>query len=141
MQNQVAVFRTLLVLSIVLSIVGAVIDLVIPGLVPKYLSDAYEAYAASEASMTAIFIVGIVSLAMFVVAIVATVGLLVLQRWARSLALWSSVVSFLLYPFLGATLQSGLAMMLAYIAMTLWGAALAMAYYSDVKSHFQRPAK
>ena len=113
MQNQVAVFRTLLVLSIVLSIIGAFIDLIFPGLVPNYLSDAYEAYAASEASMTVIFIVGIVSLAMFVVAIVATVGLLILQRWARPLALWSTVVSFLLYPFLGTTLQSGLAMMLS----------------------------
>ena len=140
MQNQVNMFRTLLVSSIVLSIVGAVIDSVFSGLVPESLSNAYETYAAAEASMISILIAGIVSLILLGVAIVATVGLLVLQRWARPLALWSTVVSFLMYPFLGALLQSGLAVMLAYVAMSLWGAALAMAYYSDVKSHFQQPA-
>ena len=140
MQNQVAVFRTLIVLSLVLSIVGAVIDLVIPGLVPESLSQAYEAYAATEASMTAILIAGVVSMVLLVLAVVATVGLLVLQRWARSLALWSTAVSFLVYPFLGAMLHSGLALMLNSIALTLWGAAIAMTFYSDLKAHFQRSA-
>jgi len=141
MQDQVTMFRALLIISIVLSIIGAFIDFIIPGLLPESLSSAYEAYAATEASMPAIIIAGLASIVLMVVAVIATVGLLVLQRWARSLALWSTVVSFLMYPLLGAMLQSGLAVMLAYIAMALWGAALAMAYYSDVKSHFQRPAK
>ena len=140
MQNQIAVFRTLIVLGLVLSIVGSIIDLVMPGLLPESLTKAYEAYAASDAPMTAIIVAGIVSIGLLVLAVIATVGLLVLQPWARTLALWSTAVSFLLYPLLGAVLQSGLALMLNSIALTLWGAALAMTFYSDLKSRFQRPA-
>ena len=72
--------------------------------------------------------------------IVASIGLLVLQRWVRPLAVWSTAVSVLIYPLLGALLQSGVAATLLSIATLLWGAALAMTFYSDLKSHFQRPA-
>ena len=138
MQNQVTVFRTLIVLSLVLSLVGSFIDLVIPGLIPEPLTSAYEAYTETDASLTTLVVAAIASIGLMLLAVVATVGLLVLQRWARTLALWSTAVSFLVYPFLGAMLQSGIAVMLIDISMALWGAALAMTFYSDLRPHFQR---
>lgn len=140
MQSQVTVFRTLIVVSLVLSLAGAVIDFIIPGLVPESLSQAFAAYTESEFSMTAVMVAGGISIILMMMAVISTVGLLVLQPWARSLALWSTAVSFLIYPFLGAVLQSGLAVMLINIALTLWGAALAMTFYSDLKPRFQRRA-
>lgn len=140
MQNPVTAFRTLIVASLVLSLVGGFIDLVVPALVPESLASAYEAYALTEASHASLMIAAAVSLGFMVLAVVATVGLLVLQPWARTLALWSTAVSFLAYPLLGAMLHSGFAAMLTDISMVLWGAALAMTFFSDLRSRFQRPA-
>lgn len=140
MQNQLTVFRTLIVLSLVLSLVGSFIDLLVPGLVPESLTAAYEDYAMTDASMAGIMTAAALSLGLTLVAVIVAVGLLVLQRWARTLALWSTGVSFVIYPLLGAMLQSGVAVMLVDISMVLWGAALAMAYYSDLRSRFERAA-
>jgi urea transporter len=140
MQNQVTVFRTLIVSSLVLSLVGGFIDLVFPGLVPESLAKAYEAYTEAEAPMSVIIVAGVLSVVVMLLAIVATVGLLLLQSWARSLALWSTALSVLIYPLLGALLQSGVSAALLTISVALWGAALAMTFYSDLKSRFQRPA-
>lgn len=138
MQNPVTVFRTLIIASLVLSLAGSIIDLIVPGLVPESLSRAYEAHTAIEASLTLIMVSAAASIGFMVLAVIATIGLLVLQPWARPLALWSSALSFLAYPILGAWLQSGVAAMLVGVGTTLWGAALAMAYFSDLKSHFER---
>lgn len=139
MQNQVTVFRTMIAVSIALSTIGGFIDLVFPGLVPDSVREAYEAYTALEVSLPLMLLAGFLSLAVFGLGIAAIIGLLLLQRWARSLALWSTAVSMLIYPLLGALVQSGVAATLLSIATLLWGAALAMTYYSDLKSHFQRP--
>lgn len=138
MPSQVAVFRTLIVVSLVLALAGAIVDFVFPGLVPEPLSKAYEAYAESESSMSLMVILGGMSIFLLVLAVVSTVGLLVLQPWARPLALWSTAVSFAINPFLGVVLQSGVSLMLIDLSMVLWGAVIAMTFYSDLKVHFER---
>jgi hypothetical protein len=46
------------------------------------------------------------------------------------------VLGILLYPFLGPTLSSGLEAALHEAASTIWGATLALAYYSPFSEHF-----
>jgi len=136
MQNQVTVFRSLIVISLVLSLVGAVIELVFPGLLPESLAQAYDAYTESQTSFTGVMVVAGLAVILMVIAVISTVGLLVLQPWARPLALWSTALSFVITPFLGAVLNSGLSLMLIDVSLVLWGAAMAMTFYSDLKVRF-----
>lgn len=137
MQRLITIFRTIIVAGLILAIAGGLIDLLFPDLVPAQINDAYEAYSAGEAADTYL-VMGVLALFVLVVALVATVGLLLLKRWARPLAFWTTVVSTLSYPALGPYLYSGLSLMLTEASMMLWGAALAMAYFSDLRTHFER---
>ena len=137
MQRLITIFRTIIVAGLILAIAGGLIDLLFPDLVPAQINDAYEAYSAGEAADTYL-VMGVLALFVLVVALVATVGLLLLKRWARPLAFWTTVVSTLSYPALGPYLYSGLGLMLTEASMMLWGAALAMAYFSDLRTHFER---
>jgi urea transporter len=137
-RRTVLVLRTLIVAGLVLAIVGSSIDMLIPDLIPAVLEDAWEAYISQDPSWIFIAIGGGLTVIVFVAAIVATIGLLLLRRWARPLALWTTVVSVLTYPALGAMLYSGWALMLTESAMIMWGAALAITYFSELKTHFER---
>jgi len=120
-------------------------ELTIPALLPRELSEAWEAYIPEgmESLMSddpdwvwlAVWIG--VAVALLTLAVVSTIGLLLLKRWARSFAFWTTVISVILGPLLGASLYSGLALMLTEAAMLMWGAALAMAYFSEVRAHFE----
>jgi len=136
MQKQITVFRTLIVASLVLSLLGVIIELVFPGLLPEPLSQAYDAYNESRTSLPVIMVAAGMLIILLVIGVISTVGLLVLQPWARPLALWSTVLSFAITPFTGAALNSGLSLMLIDVSLILWGAAMAMTFYSDLKLRF-----
>jgi urea transporter len=137
--NQVTIFRFLLVASIVIAFAGAGVDYVLPGVLPPALDEAYEAYsAADELSVPYMLGMGIASLVMLVCGVTVTIGLLLLKSWSRPLALWLSVLSMALYPLLGASVVSGWSTMLTEISSMLWGAALAMAYFADIKVRFAK---
>ena len=137
MQRLITIFRTIIVAGLILAIAGGLIDLVFPDLVPAQINDAYEAYTIEEAADIHIAM-GFLALVVLIVVLVATVGLLLLKRWARALAFWVTVVSTLFYPFLGPYLYSGLGLMLTEASMLLWGAVLAMAYFSELRTYFER---
>lgn len=68
---------------------------------------------------------------------VATIaGLCLFKRWARSLSLWLTVAGLLLVPFAGATVAWGLESALWEASTLLWGAILAAAYWSPVRTAF-----
>jgi urea transporter len=134
----VLIFRVLIISSLVLAIFGGVIDEVIPDLLPKVLDDAWDSYDSEEQSWASIAIIGGFALVLLVVGLVATIGLLLLRRWARPLALWTTVISVVMYPLLGAMVYSAWALMLTESATVMWGAALAMAYFSELRTHFER---
>ena len=66
------------------------------------------------------------------------VGLFRFKRWARSLSLYSTLAGFLIAPFMGAYLSSGLETSLFDASTTLWGAVLALSYFSAVSDRFGR---
>lgn len=139
--NQTMTFRCLVVASIVTAVLGASVDAFVPSLIPAVLGDAYEEYAAAEEpTMSNALILGGAALALFIGAVVGTIGLLLFKSWGRQLSLWLSILAILSYPFFGPVLYSGWATMLAEASMMLWGAALAMAYFAEIKVRFERAA-
>ncbi len=132
-----SIFRLLIIIGFCFSVVGAGLDFLVPGIVPEPLQEAYDAYTtAEEPSLLWLLIVSLFGLGILIVGAAATIGLLLFKRWSRRLAFWLSVLSVLFYPVLGPVIYSGWAYMLIELSMMLWGAALAMAYFSELKVHF-----
>lgn len=136
--NQTTIFRFLVVASIVMAPLGASLDFFVPSLLPTVLGDAYEAYAIADApAMSYVLALAGLALVLFIGSVVGTIGLLLFKPWGRPLSLWSSVLGMLSYPFLGAVVYSGWANMLTETSMLFWGAALAMAYFAEIKVRFE----
>jgi hypothetical protein len=126
------IFRVLVLSSFVAALLAAMLDDAVPGLVPKAIEDAYSAYwHANGGTGIVVIMVGILLFALFV-----TVSFLQMKRWSRSLAFWATVASFLAMPLIGPSVQSGWALMFADLSVSLWAGALAMAYFSELKQHF-----
>ena len=137
MERLVLLFRIFIVGSVVFGICGAVVDVVFPSLLPDILEDSWEAYTLADEAWSFIAIAGGLAILLLMSGVVATIGLLMLKRWARPLALWLTVLSVVTYPLFGAMLQSAWALILTETGTLLWGGALAMAYFSDLRVEFQ----
>lgn len=138
--NQTRVFRLFIVIGFVLGALGSGVDYLVPGLMPDPVRAAIKAsYGAHEISPWFAILAVLVMLFIVVAGLASTIGLLLLKRWARGLSLWASVISFLTYPFLGPMAFSGWAVMMIDVSMALWGAALAMAYFSELRVRFDKP--
>ena len=74
--------------------------------------------------------------AVILATVAGVVGLFLFKGWGRSLSLYSTIAAFLLYPLLGPTLYSPLEETLYEISSLLWGAILAMAYWSPFSHRF-----
>jgi hypothetical protein len=125
-------FRALLIAWLGLALLGAIVDTVFPGLVPEPMAKAQEAADAAWSGATLV-----AAIAVCAAVITATVGLYRFRPWARALALASSALGFLLAALLGATSQSGLALALLDLSSTVWGACLALAYFSPLSKRFE----
>ena len=141
MGNTLTVFRVFIVASFVTAFLGATIDLFVPSLIPAELSAAYDAYSSEVPSLVLIIAVGILSVVVMVGAIASSIGMYLLKRWSRRMALWTTLLALPMYPSLGPVLYSGWAEMLLTVSVTLWGAVLAMAWYSDLHTHFELPGR
>lgn len=98
-----------------------------------------EAYAAepnaietfSERLYTALILV------LGVAYIASLVGLYRFQRWGRTGSLWLTLVTLLLYLLDGPVLAAPLESSLYELATMLWGAVLAIAYFSPLSARFE----
>ncbi len=77
-------------------------------------------------------------LGLLVVNGVCVVGLFLFRRWARSLALWSTLLSLPFALLMGPSLVSAPESMLYDAANLLWGGLLAVAYWSPLAASFDR---
>jgi hypothetical protein len=128
-------FRSLIGLSIVTGALAGAVDLVFPSLVPQ---GAVLAIAEEEAKvpMSLVAACVVLGLAVLLSLIAATVGMLLLQRWGRSLATATTLASLPFWPLLGVTVQSGWASALLQVSAMAWGATLACAYWTPLASQF-----
>ena len=77
-------------------------------------------------------------LVIFAALLSSIVGLYRFKRWARPLALWTLAAEFVIYLFLGPTVQSTLENTFMYAGNLSWGAVLALAYFSPpISSRFE----
>lgn len=136
--KQIPIFRSVILGSICLAILGEFLDFFVPGTLPPALEDAYAAYSVQDVEQSLALVLGVLALLMAMAGIALTLGLLLLKPWSRSLALGVTILSCALYPLFGLTLYSGWAFLLVQASTLLWGMALAMAYFSDLKVHFEK---
>lgn len=134
-----ALFRGFIILAVLLSILGAAIDLMVPGIVPAELAAAYASVSTIEdATLITLAGLGVIALVLAIAGIVALIGLYLFRSWGRRLSLWVTVLSVLIYPALGPAVYSGWALMLTTVSIMLWGAVLAMAYFSELSARFSQ---
>ena len=135
MVDQLSSFRKLVTVAAVLTVFSPLVDLVAPSL----LSDlgAIPAHPTHDWSAVARFAVWLGFLS-YLAALVAAVGLFLLKRWARTLALVASVTALCTYLPFGEVSHSGVGLSVALAAVGFWGAALGLAYFGDPRSCFAK---
>jgi hypothetical protein len=128
-------YRVLIVLSVFLPVTGAAIDLVVPGAVPPSLTQA-QALLDNAAPKAFWVLAAALWVAIIGLNLAATWGLFFFRKWGRKVALASIALSLPVWPIFGFTLMSGWATALMELGTTLWGAAVALAYYSTLQVYF-----
>ena len=132
-RDRVMLRRALAVL--ILAVGAAAIDLLLPGLTPTALTAALENEPLhSIFDNTALALLVFVPLAVAMLA--GLVGIFLLKEWGRALSLYSTVLGFGLYPFLGASVSSSWSSALSEASTMLWGAVLAIAYFFFLEGRF-----
>jgi hypothetical protein len=131
----IALFRALIVASVVIGLIGSFIDVVFPGLIPEPVSQAFE--SLPDSSTPALVVASALVVVTFGGTIAAIIGLYFFQPWSRTLAVAMTVLSLLFYPLLGVSVESGWAALLLELSTTLWGAVLAMSYVSSLSTRFE----
>jgi hypothetical protein len=128
-------YRALLLASVVLGIFGAIFDNVFPSALPAALVQAQEAHDSSLSTPYALLHV-FAGLILLIIAFTSAVGLYKFRSWAPRLALVSTALALPSFLLLGATASSGYSMALNEISSMLWGAVLALAYFSPLRERF-----
>jgi hypothetical protein len=131
-------FRILLIASAALRLLGAYGDHLFPEAIPSELSSAYRQYFNS-APVSGLFVA--LGLLDALGLLAAYVGLYFFRGWSRPLALGFTVLGVAIAPLFGPAVASGVSIAVLDFSSALWGAALAIAYFSPVKEHFLATAR
>ena len=128
-------FRILVLCYVLLGTTAASLDALLPELLPRSIAQAVE----NEPLPTLfdnLWLTVAALVPLLIVVIVSTIGLFFFKAWARTLALYSTTLSFTLYLFSGPTLSSAWSSALTDASSLLWGAILALAYFSNLRDRF-----
>jgi hypothetical protein len=127
-------FRSIFVSGLLLGIASALVDVVVPGLLSPSLSEAWdqEPNFFDTASHWVIGLAVIWAVAM----LAASLGFFMFKRWARATLLWGSVIGLALYAPFGSSASSWLSTALGDTSSLLFGASLAISYFSPLSSRF-----
>ena len=119
-------FRWLIVVSYVIPTVFAIGDLTfLSHLIPPEFKQAQAIYdtAQLEGDTTSTFLIGVLCIAAIAAVPFQLYGLLRFRQWGPRFAVWFSVACYMLIPFIGVTVQSGInfaAMSLGSMLWALW---------------------
>lgn len=78
---------------------------------------------------------------LMLVGLIGAVGLCSGRRWGRTLFLFRYVASLLTAPLIDFSFDTGWTVMVGYLASTLEGMILALAYFSHLRRMFERPKR
>lgn len=128
-------FRLFIVTSLVFAFLASFIDAIFPSLLPEPFRQAQDALASSELGTQDILLI-VIGLPILVVGLVSAIGLYRFRPWAPRLALFVTIATVALYPFLDAQAVSAWSLLLSETSMLLWGVVLAMAFLPPVADRF-----
>ena len=128
-------FRMAFVLSYALSLLSAATALMAESWMPAPLQEYLERERNAEFSAGDGVLIAVL-LPFLMITFVSFVAMLKFWRWSRELAVASSVLGFLLIPFLGPTVEPGISTALNYLSSMLYGAVIALAYFSPAAEWF-----
>ena len=134
---QPLIFRSLVILSLILEVAAEGVDLLFPDIISHELANAVEKEPMSDIFENHPFISLAILIPYLVAAFAGIIGILLFKHWGRALSLYSTVLGCFIFPFLGSIASSGLSYTLDEAAYTLWGAALASAYFSPISERFK----
>ena len=127
-------FRWLLALYIITLLVAASVGF-LPDGYSQALADAYAQEPQSwlfEDTRVALA----VTIPLLAAIVAGLVGLFRFKRWGRALSLYSTVAGLCLHLLIGPTLQSPIENVLIELCTLLWGAILALSYWSPTARRF-----
>ena len=127
-------FRVIVIAYVVSIFVAVFAGLMQAGYTPE-LRAAYAAEPFWLANVSLAILVPLLILAA-VISITGIVGLFLFKPWGRSLSLWLTIVGTPLTAIAGPTLASGFESAAWEASTLLWGAILALAYFSPVADRF-----
>jgi hypothetical protein len=131
-------FRGLILLYVALILAEIAVAIFAPTGYSKALSEAFESEPQpilldNDGLMLAI------ALPVAAAALAGIVGLFLFKGWGRLLSVVSTIAGLIVLVFTGPTLYGAAEYMFWEASTLLWGAILALAYYSPVAIHFERP--
>jgi hypothetical protein len=129
-------FRALVLISVAASFVGNFVDIVFPSLIPAPLTDALENALESNMFAGNVWLMLCLAVPLVGASIAGVIGLILFRAWARTVSILVLCIGIVVTPFFGPTLSSGLASAFIELSVTLWGAVLAIAYFSPISQRF-----
>jgi hypothetical protein len=130
-----SLYRTFLIAALVLGLLGSLFDVLVPSALPPEFVKLQESLEQAPSATTVVLMTlfGLVALALL---IAATIGLYLFRPWAPLTALLATVIVIPLAVALGPTVVSGWSAAFTELSSTLWGAVLALTYFSPLKERF-----
>lgn len=128
-------FRFILVAYLGLSLVDAAFTFIIPSGVPDVLAHAQQANYV-QLSAFSHKVLHILARAVLVGSIASVLGFYLFRPWAPRLGVAVTVLALFIWPLMGFIVISGWHAVISSLAGTLWGAILALAYFSPIRGRF-----
>lgn len=125
-----SVLRIFVVLEWVAIAGGIVLSILLEPRLPEPLRDWLAAEVEREVDLSEIVLL-ILAIPMLLGALIGSIGLLFLKRWAAWLYLISLIIGFLIFPFMGPTVEHGMADVFLEVASVISGMIIALAFFSD----------
>ncbi len=128
-------FRYILIAYLSLAIFSGEFNLVFPSAIPEALAHVQQSSYANLSPLSR-WILAILGYLSLVGGIASTLGLFLFRPWAPRLAIVITILALFISPLLGIRVVSGWQEVLSSVSTTLWGAILALAYFSPLKGCF-----
>jgi len=129
-------FRAVVILPAMTSIIGLIASTASEAHLPATLRDYLEAQRSAELTLRE-WIAFALFIPLLLAAVASVVGLLRFSNWSRPLAVVQSALSIFLLPLIGPTVESGTVTALFQLSAVLWGAVLALAFWSPAAAWFE----
>jgi hypothetical protein len=128
-------FRCILIAYLGLAVFSGTFNLIFPSDIPEALTHAQQANYANLSSLSRNLVAILGGIAL-VGGIASALGLYLFRPWAPRMAAIVTVLAFFIWPLLGIRVVSGWQEFLSSLSTTLWGAIIALAYFSQLEGRF-----